>query len=263
MTKTAADVEVDFNRLGPASGARMVVAGGCGGMGRTLVRAAIKSGVDVTVLDLPVSAERHPVPAGVSFRAIDAVDERSVQQAFSDIASVGLIDALVNLVGFRNDLIPVEELTSKSWDEVVDGNLRSAFLICRAALPVMADAGTLVNVASGLGARVLPGYSPYSASKAGLIALTKGIAAENAPRLRANAIAPAAVKTAFLSGGTGRVEVEEGDWDSQYGEYAKAIPLGRLGEVEDIIGPILFLSGPASRYMTGQVLWINGGGLTP
>ena len=263
MTKAAADVEVDFNRLGPATGTRMVVAGGCGGMGRTVVQAAMKSGVDVTVLDLSVSAERHPVPEGVSFRAVDAVDERSVKQAFGDIASVGLIDALVNLVGFRNDLIPVEELTSKSWDEVLEGNLRSAFLICRAALPVMADAGTIVNVASGLGARVLPGYAPYAAAKAGLIALTKGIASENAPRLRANAVAPAAVKTAFLAGGTGRVAIEDGDWDSQYGEYVKVIPLGRLGEVDDIVGPILFLSGPASRYMTGQVLWINGGGLTP
>lgn len=257
------DVKIDFSRLGPPSGSRMVVTGGCGGMGRLLVREALNSGVDVTVLDLELSLERHPVPDSVRFRAVDATDERSVVQSFSEVISEGKIDALVNLVGFRDELLPIAERSTKDWDEVIEGNLKSAFLICRSAISGMSDTSSIVNVASGLATRVLPGYGPYSASKAGLIALTKGLAVENAPRIRANAVAPAAVKTAFLAGGTGRVEEVERDWDVEYEKYISGIPLGRLGEVEDVVGPILFLAGPASRYMTGQVLWVNGGGLTP
>ena len=263
MSKSAADVKVDFNRLGPNAGASIVVVGGCGGMGRCLVLAALNSGVNVTVFDLQSSIRKHPVPKNVDAVPIDATDQESVTNAFAQYIKNKPLDSLINLVGFKNDLIAVDKLNSSEWDEVIQGNLKSAFLICNTAIPHVSDGGTIVNVASGLAARVLPGYSPYSASKAGLIALTKGIAIENAPRIRANVVAPAAVKTAFLAGGTGRVEDEEGDWELDYQKYVENIPLARLGEVEDVVGPIMFLSGPASRYMTGQVLWVNGGGLTP
>ena len=263
MGKIAANIEVDFNRLGPPRDSSMVVVGGCGGMGRSVVKAAKDSGVKVTVFDLLASFEKHPVETGVDFRPIDATDERSVKQAFAEVAENKSIDSLVNLVGFKNDLIPVSELNTSGWDEVIEGNLKSSFLICNAAIPIISDQGSIVNVASGLAARVLSGYGPYSASKAGLIALTKAVAIENAPRIRANAVAPAAVKTAFLAGGTGRIDNEEGDWDLNYQKYIENIPLGRLGEVDDVVGPILFLCSPSARYMTGQVLWINGGGLTP
>ncbi|MSO65490.1 MAG: SDR family oxidoreductase [Alphaproteobacteria bacterium] len=256
---------VDFNRLGPPVGAHVVVAGGCGGIGRAVVAAALASGQRVTVLDLIVSHQRHPVPAGAEFLAIDAREDASVAAAFAELGRRhGAIDSLINLVGFRDRLAPISERGVESWDEIVAGNLRSAFLICKAALPLLGrHGGTIVNVASGLALRVLPGYAPYAASKAGVIALTKALAVENAPLIRANVVAPGAVRTAFLAGGTGRVEDEAGDWDAQYAAYIKAIPLARLGEVEDVVGPILFLAGPASRYMTGQVLYINGGGLTP
>jgi 3-oxoacyl-[acyl-carrier protein] reductase len=117
-----------------------------------------------------------------------------------------------------------------------------------------------VNTASGLAVRVKEGYGPYASAKAGLIAMTKALALENAPLIRANVVAPGAVNTAFLSGGTGRssravqLDVEA---------YAKSLPLGRVAEPEDVIGPILFLAGEASRYMTGQVLFVNGGGFMP
>lgn len=254
---------IDFNRLGPAPDARVVVAGGCGGIGRAAVNACVASGVRTTVLDLKASHDRHPSPNEADFVAIDAHSDASVQEAFERVREAGEIDALINLVGYRDDLIPVAERDTETWDDVVSGNLRSAFLICRYALPHMAEGSAMVNVASGLAVRVLPGYAPYSASKAGVIALTKGIAVENAPRVRANAVAPGAVKTAFLAGGTGRVDAEDGDWDAQFSGYINVTPLGRLAVAEDIVGPILFLAGPASCFMTGQVLYVNGGGLTP
>ena len=248
----------DFRRLGPPPGSHMVVAGGCGGIGRGVVRAALESDLRVTVLDLAASQARHPVPTGVDFHAIDAFDPASVDAAF---AAVGSFDVLVMLVGFNHALVPTEERSIDSWDEVVAGNLRAAFLICRAAVPRLCDGGAIVNMASGLATRVMAGYGPYSASKAGVIALTKALAVENAPRLRANAIAPSAIDTAFLAGGTGRVDNE--NWQRDFSQYLQTIPLRRLGEVEDVVGPILFLAGPAARYMTGQVLYVNGGGLTP
>ena len=136
----------------------------------------------------------------------------------------------------------------------------------RAALPML-RAGrdpALVLVSSGLAQRVLPGYAGYAAAKAGLIALTKAIAVENAPGLRANAVAPGAVDTEFLAGGTGRAPAADTPplrFDVE--AYARTVPMGRIATPEDVVGPILFLLGPASRYMTGQVLYVNGGALTP
>ncbi len=254
---------IDFGRLGPAPQARVVIVGGCGGIGRSVVKACVKTGLRTTVMDLAASYERHPSPNEADFVAIDAHDEPSIIAGYEKIGEQGEIDALINLVGYRDDLINVADRDSTSWDDVISGNLRSAFLICRHALPRMAQASAIVNVSSGLAVRVLPGYAPYSAAKAGVIALTKGIATENAPRVRANAVAPAAVKTAFLAGGTGRVDDEEGDWDAQFSGYIKMTPMNRLAVAEDIVGPILFLAGPASCFMTGQVLYVNGGGLTP
>jgi 3-oxoacyl-[acyl-carrier protein] reductase len=257
------ETTVDFSRLGPAPGARVVVVGGCGGIGREVVKATVATGAKTTVLDLAVSHERHPGPNEAAFVPIDAHREETIVSAYEEIGKDGPIDALINLVGYRDALHRLTDRDSASWDDIIAGNLRSAFLICRHALPLMADGSALVNVSSGLATRVLPGYAPYSAAKAGVIALTKGIAMENAPRVRANAVAPAAVKTAFLAGGTGRVDEEEGDWDSEYGGYIKTIPMGRLAVPTDIVGPILFLAGPASGFMTGQVLYVNGGGLMP
>ena len=90
--------------------------------------------------------------------------------------------------------------------------------------------------------------------------LTKSIAVENAPLVRANVVAPGAVDTEFLRGGTGRGEAGP---RLDVSAYAKTIPMGRIATPEDVAGPILFLCGPGSAYMTGQVLWINGGALTP
>jgi 3-oxoacyl-[acyl-carrier protein] reductase len=139
------------------------------------------------------------VPMGVDFHAIDAFDPASVDAAF---AAVGSFDVLVMLVGFNHALVPTEERSIDSWDEVIAGNLRAAFLICRAAVPRLRDGGAIVNMASGLATRVMAGYGPYSASKAGVIALTKALAVENAPRLRANAISPAARDASTMKTGS-------------------------------------------------------------
>lgn len=258
---------LDLSRLGPPIGARLIVVGGCGGIGRTLVRAALSIGLKVAVLDLPTSLGNHPPPKGCIQYEIDATNEESVNRAFSAVANEwGSTDALVNLCGFTNDFEPVGSLDSKTWDDVVAGNLRAAFLCARAALPLLekAGGGAIVNAASGLAYKGLPGTSPYGAAKAGVIAMSKSLANETAPHIRVNVIAPGAVDTAFLRGGTSRTGEDESHATHIDTErYAEATPLGRLAITEDVVAPILFLCGDASRFMTGQVLHINGGGYMP
>jgi 3-oxoacyl-[acyl-carrier protein] reductase len=250
-------------RLTPVAGTRIAVVGGCGGIGRAVVRAALDCGLRVTVLDLPASLRQAPPPEAARAIPIDVTDPASVAAAFAGLDG---LDALVNLAGFTAAKAPVETMDQARWDGVLGANLTGAFLVARAALPLLREAGSegapgsLVHVSSGLAARLMPGYGPYGASKAGLIALTKSIAVENAPLVRANAVAPGAVDTEFLRGGTGRSATAP---RLDVSAHAKTIPMGRIATAEDVVGPILFLCGPGAAYMTGQVLWINGGALTP
>lgn len=254
---------LDPARLGPPAGSRMLVVGGCGGIGRALVTAATGAGVAVTVMDLPGTLEKHPPPAGVQAIGVDATVEAQVSAAFSSLARHwDSLDVLVNLAGFTNAVTPVHDLSTAEFDSIVEGSLKSTFLVARAAIPMLraAGGGAIVHTASGLALNVRPGFGPYGASKAGVIALTKAIARENGPHIRANCIAPGAVDTQFLRGGTGREALPlHMDFDA----YVRQIPLARLGVPDDIVGPMLFLAGPAARYMTGTVLYINGGQLVP
>lgn len=258
----------DWTRLTAPPGSRIAVAGGAGDIGRAVVGACRQNGHDVAVLDLPRSIAKHPAEKGVASVAVDATDAASVEAAFASIGrSWDAIDGLVFLVGFTiTPPTTVDAISPAQWDEVIAGNLRSAYLIARAALPFLrrGRAPAIVNVSSGLGFNVLPGFGPYAAAKAGVIGLTKALAAESAPAIRVNAVAPSAIETAFMQGGTGRGtdDPAAAAW-FKGGDYAKLFPLGRLATVEDVVGPILFLLGPAARFMTGQTLHVNGGRLTP
>jgi 3-oxoacyl-[acyl-carrier protein] reductase len=256
----------DFTRLGPAPGSRIAVVGGCGGIGRAIVAAARTAALQIAVLDLPVSMEAHPPGNDVLAYPLDATDEDQVAQAIADIGERwGTLDALVNLAGFTVEQIPIADMEAEVFDEIIDGNLRSAFLTCKHALPLLKaeGGGAIVNTASGLGMRLLPGYGPYGASKAGTVALTKALAVENGPQVRANAIAPGPVDTDFLRGGTGRLAGTSNAFDFDHETFNKIAPLGRIAVPDDIAGPVLFLAGDAARFMTGQTLYINGGILTP
>ena len=124
------------------------------------------------------------------------------------------------------------------------------------------NGGSMVNVVSGLASNVRPHYGAYGASKAGLINLTKTLALEEAPKVRVNAVGPSAVDTAFLRGGTGRSDENE-PISLNIENYVKITPLARMALPEDIVGPIMFLLGSDSSFMTGQTLWVNGGGYMP
>ncbi|MBT7449250.1 MAG: SDR family oxidoreductase [Rhodospirillaceae bacterium] len=258
---------LDYSRLGPPEGTRVAIVGGCGGIGRALVNACLETGLKVAVLDLPSSLQRHAPPETCLQHAIDATDEESVNAAFGSVADAwGGLDVMVNLCGFTNEFEPVANMTAATWDEITNGNLRSAFLCARAALPLLktSERGAIINTASGLAYKGLPGTAPYGAAKAGVIALSKSLANENAPDIRVNVIAPGAVDTAFLRGGTSRTGDDENHATHIDTErYADATPMKRLAVTDDVVAPILFLSGDAARFITGQVIHINGGGYMP
>lgn len=250
---------LDPARLGPRPGARVVVAGGCGGMGRALVRALCDTGVQVAVLDQPSAVRQYPPPDSVLTIPMDGSDAASVQDAFTAIgAQWPSIDGFCNLIGFMKSWVRIADMPIEAFDEVVAGNLRPHFLCARAVLPLLhaSGQGAMVNVSSTLGLDVGKGYVHYSACKAGIIALTKGLARENAPRVRVNAVAPGLTDTAFLQGGTGRPAVFEA-MDPQ--RYAERVPLGRIAVADDMVGPILFLLGDASRYVNGETMIVDGG----
>ncbi|MEM7566502.1 MAG: SDR family oxidoreductase [Pseudomonadota bacterium] len=239
----------------------VAVIGAAGGIGRVLVAELIAAGETVLALDLPASLERHPLPCEAI--PIDLRDEASIAEAAARVEAMGApLDGLVNLAGYTLGVMPLTETPVETFDDVLAGNLRGTLLSTRALMPLMADGGSVVTTASGLAQFVRPGHGAYAMAKAGLIAMTKTLALEEAPRLRVNAVAPGPVRTAFLTGGTGRSD-ERGESLVSPEQMAALTPLKRLAEPEDVTGPIRFLLGPDSRFLTGQVLWINGGAYMP
>jgi NAD(P)-dependent dehydrogenase (short-subunit alcohol dehydrogenase family) len=259
---------IDFSRLAPPAGSRIAVVGGCGGIGRALVHACRVLDLRTAVLDLPASLHHRDTATDILRVPLDVTSEEDVNKAFDGVATrwAGL-DVLVFVTGIA--IIPpcaIEDLTAVRWDELMYTNLRGAWFCVRAALPLMKKGGgSIVTIASSLAFNPNRGFSAYVATKGGLVSFTKAVAAENAPKIRANVVAPSAVDTAFLKGGTGPGGHRASDaWFRENSQaYLANIPLGRLARPHDVVGPILFLAGPASGYITGQVIHVNGGRITP
>ncbi|MEM9551411.1 MAG: SDR family oxidoreductase [Pseudomonadota bacterium] len=238
---------------------RLAVLGGCGGIGRDLVAQAQTIGWTPVIFDLPRSIEAHP-PSGVEARGVDASDPSDLERALhgTDDAFAGF----VNLCGFMEENQPLSNTPADTWSAVIDGNLSAAFHAARAFVPRLEAGAAIVQVGSGLGHLARPGYGPYAVSKAGIAALTRQLAIELAPDIRVNCVAPSAVDTAFLRGGTGRSDENEPS-RIDTAVYEKAIPLGRIAVASDVTGPILFLLSEQAAYITGQVLHVNGGIVMP
>jgi NAD(P)-dependent dehydrogenase (short-subunit alcohol dehydrogenase family) len=251
----------------PVAGDRLVVVGGCGGMGRALVAAARQLDLQVSVLDISRSIEAFPPPEGVQAISCDVRDEVAVDAAFERLRGEwGRVDALVNLAGYTGERVRVEDMKSQDWDDIVNTDLRGMFLVARACAPLLRASAAqgrqpaAILVSSTFGARVPHvGYGPYAASKAGVINLVRALATEWAPDIRVNGVAPGVIDTAFLRGGTGRPEKQTG-LDMQ--KFVTGVPLQRLGHPQEIATALLFLLSPAASYITGQTLHVNGGSYT-
>lgn len=239
----------------------VAIIGAAGGIGRILVQHLLANGREVVALDLPASLHRHPLDCPTI--PIDLLDETSITLATDYIEGMDLnLTGLVNLAGYTKGVTQLSDITMADFDHMIAGNLRGFFAVTRSILPLMAEGGSVVTVTSGLAQAVRPGHGAYAMAKAGIITMTKTMALEHAPRLRINAVAPGPVQTAFLTGGTG-LSGEDQASIIDVEQMAAAVPLGRIAIPEDVTGPIRFLLGDESGFMTGQVLWINGGAYMP
>ncbi len=245
------------------SGQVAVVTGGARGIGKGSADAFAEAGARVYVVDVDKAAG-ETVASGIrarggtaSFIVCDVTDAGQVLAAFDQIvAEAGRIDILVNSAGGFWKQLSVEETPEDEWDKVVDLNLKSIFLCAKAAIPAFKrqGSGRIVNIGSMAGVSVLqPSSPPYSAAKAGVHSLTRVLAFELGKHgVTANAIAPGTTATERV------VAVRSQEQRDMIG---KGTLVGRIAEVPDIVGWVLFLASPEAGYLTGQTLSINGGRL--
>lgn len=167
----------------------------------------------------------------------------------STLREMGRLDAVVNNAGiYQRARVP--DIDIADWHETLDVNLTGSFYVAKAALPHIPDGGRIVNFTSILGATGSKHGVHYTASKGGVIALTKSLAKELAPRnILVNAIAPGAIETDMIAQDTPEGRAERN----------RAIPMGRVGQPHEISGVVSFLLGPDASYLTGQILHVNGG----
>jgi len=241
-----------------------LVTGGGSGIGRATVVQFAREGARVVILDQDrtgaEAAARAVADAGGTVRVIEgdvavAADaERAVRETR---AAFGRLDVLVNNAG-RELVASLPETTEADWDRVVDVNLKSIFLLSRAAIPVMAaqGGGVIVNTASQLGLVGARRFGAYTASKGAVVNLTRSMALDCAPlAIRVNAVCPGAIDTPLLRRQfTGRPG-PQGTLD----DLARLHPLGRLGRPEEVSAAIVFLASDEATFVTGSILVVDGG----
>ena len=235
-----------------------VVTGAGRGIGRAIALKFASAGADVVCLSRTVensekvAAEVRALGRRAWALAVDVADAAAVAAAAEKIlAEPGRVDILVNNAGVTRDGL-VMRLSDADWDTVLDTNLKGAFLLTKALVRTMIKqrSGRIVNVSSVIGLIGNAGQCNYAASKAGLIGFTQSLARELGSRgITVNALAPGFIETDMTAGLTEPLRAE----------LLKRIPLGTFGQTEDIAGAALFLAGPAGRYITGQVLTVDGG----
>ncbi|HLH77534.1 MAG TPA: SDR family NAD(P)-dependent oxidoreductase [Candidatus Binataceae bacterium] len=230
--------------------ATVIITGGAGGLGTAIGQALLARGDRVISFDLkPAHAATRSIELDVTQEAEIAAAVLKVHREFDDI------QGLVCAAGVVAEA-PLAQLTLTQWHRVLDVSLTSAFLAIRALLPMMEarKRGKIVAFSSGYGRKGYRHGAAYAAAKAGIEALIKSTALEYAGRgVTANAIAPGPIQTPMLDlVPRERVRALE-----------EAIPMGRVGQPSDIAGAVLFFLDPASDYINGQVLHINGGLLMP
>lgn len=227
-----------------------VVTGAGNGIGRAISRHLAAAGADVVVVDVDAGAARR-VADNVGGRAVvcDVADEQSVTEMAGTVDSV---DIVVNNAGIWRSAT-LEHSTAADVDAVLHTNVRGTWLVARALAPKFGpDGGAIVNLTSVLADVGGSGRGIYPASKAAIVALTKQMAAEYAGRkIRVNAVGPGLV----LTEGTAGEFSDPGLRDA----IGAAMPLGRIGEPDDIAAAVAFMASAAAGYITGQVLYVDGG----
>lgn len=236
-----------------------LVTGASRGIGRAIALALAKKGYVVAVNYGGSQAAAEDVKAEIEAaggRAIviqgDVSKAEDVDKVFAEIKKeFGRLDVLVNNAGITRDSLMLR-LKEENWDAVIDTDLKSGFLTMKAAAPIMMKQkkGAIVNIASVVGIMGNIGQINYSAAKAGVIGMTKTAARELAARgIRVNAVAPGFIATSMTD--VIPEKIKEG--------MIRSIPLGRMGQAEDVANAVCFLASDEASYITGQVLKVDGG----
>lgn len=236
-----------------------LVTGASRGIGHAIAEAFAKAGYDLAICgtreeSISAAAERMAVAHGVEAysRAVDVSKREEIQSFVVDVsAHFGHLDVLVNNAGITRDNLSMR-MKGEQWQQVIDTNLSSVFHASQAVLKPMMKAkfGRIINISSVVASMGNPGQANYCASKGGIDALTRSLAREVGSRgITVNAVAPGFIATDMTA------ELSE---EAQSSLIAQ-IPMARLGLPDDIAQAVLFLASDKARYITGQVLHVNGG----
>jgi 3-oxoacyl-[acyl-carrier protein] reductase len=231
-------------------GKNALVTGGSRSIGRAIALELAAAGASVVVGYRSGKDEAEAVAKEAGGRAI-AADVSDAEAAAKLVEDAGELDVLVNNAGLTRDGL-IARMPDADWRDVLETNLSSVFYTCRAVARSMMKrrSGSIVNISSVVGLRGNPGQTNYSASKAGIIGLTKALARELGSRgVRANVIAPGYIHSRLTD------EISE----DMRALMLENTPLGRLGEPEDVAGAVRFLCSDAAAYITGEVLLVDGG----
>jgi NAD(P)-dependent dehydrogenase (short-subunit alcohol dehydrogenase family) len=244
--------------VGAFDGHRVIVTGGASGIGAATCRRFAADGASVAVLDRAGgAASLLAEEVGGLALEVDVADPGATTEAVRSAAEAmgGLTDLVACAGTGRNT--PLHEITDEEWSLVVRVNLDGTFHAVRAAIPLLLEAGggSIVTVGSLNGQRPLPGEGPYSAAKAAVANLTRTIAVEYGPAIRASCVSPGLIATPLTAVVTDH---------PPFATAAEAgTPLGRIGTADEVAGVIAFLCSPAAAYVTGVDLVVDGGAALP
>lgn len=239
---------------GRLEGRRILVTGAASGIGKATAALFTREGARVALVDRDASVHEDAAKLGTVGFVCDVANETSVKETVAAAAkALGGLDGVVNAAGIATSSKMVDT-TLESWQRVMDVNLTGTFLVCRAAVPFLQQAGkgTIVNIASA--SALLPSGASvaYCASKAGVLVMTQALAAEVVPNIRANAICPGAVETTMIAG------IRTND-PALYKRLQASYAMGRFAQPEELANAILFLTSDDSSYMTGSAVAVDGG----
>ena len=252
MTSTGAALGTLFD----LDGRTAVVTGGASGLGRQIARGLDAFGASVVVADVDDAGARETVDdlEGEALAVETDVTDRASLERLRDETREAFdgYDVVFNVPGI-NTRVPAFELTEERWREIVDLNLTGVFLCAKVLGEPLVEqgSGSVINMASALGLVGNPNQSAYASSKGGVVQLTKVLAAEWAPDVRVNALAPGYMKTPLV-----REAMEDDEW---YESMRRLHLLDRFGDPEEVIGPAVFLASEASSFVTGSILTVDGG----